>query len=91
MATQINGGTANPNFYARNKQITMKHKILTISTILICFFCVAITLYWYFYQDSYPEIFKRINITTAFILILVMLLPTIQQQLKNDKKENIFV
>jgi hypothetical protein len=69
----------------------MKIKILTILTILICLFCVATNLYWYFYRDIYPELIKRINITTAFLLILIVLLPTIQQRLKNDKKESIYI
>jgi hypothetical protein len=60
----------------------MKHRTLTILTILICLFCVATNLYWFFHRDINPELFIRINITTAFLLILVVLLPTIQQRLR---------
>jgi len=60
----------------------MKYKILTI---LIGFFCVVTNLYWFFNKNIQPEICMRINIWTAFLLFLVILLPTIQQRLKNEK------
>jgi len=63
----------------------MKYKIHTILTIPISFFCVVTNLYWFFNQDIQPEIFMRINIWTAFLLFLVIQLPTIQQRLKNEK------
>ena len=60
----------------------MDNKILTVLIILICLFCVETNLYWYFNPDLYPKFIMRINITIAFILILVVLWPTIQQRLK---------
>ncbi|OCB68767.1 hypothetical protein FBGL_14340 [Flavobacterium glycines] len=63
----------------------MKYKTHTILTILIGLFCVVTNLYWFFNQDIQPKIFMRINIWTAFLLFLVIQLPTIQQQLKNEK------
>lgn len=60
----------------------MDNKILTVLIILICLFCVETNQYWYFYPNLYPKFIMRINITIAFILILVVLWPTIQQRLK---------
>lgn len=60
----------------------MKYKTLTI---LIGFFCVVTNLYWFSNQNIQTEICMRINIWTAFLLSLVIQLPTIQQRLKNEK------
>lgn len=62
----------------------MKNKTLTILTILIC---LETNLYWYVHRATYPELFLRINSTIA--LLLIMIVPIIQQRLKNDKKESI--
>lgn len=61
---------------------TMKQRILTILTILIYLFGLAINLYWYFRQDIKPNFFIRIIMTTPVLLILVFYLPTIQQLIK---------
>lgn len=63
----------------KRQTTTMKHKILTILTIMICLFCLATNLYWYFRQDIKPNFFIRINMINSFLFILVLFLPTIQQ------------
>jgi hypothetical protein len=49
---------------------------------MICLLCVANNLYWYFHKDIYPELFIKINITIALLLIMVGFLPAIQQRYK---------
>ncbi len=66
----------------KRQTTTMKHKILTILTIMICLFCLATNLYWYFRQDIKPNFFIRIHMTTPVLLILAVFLPTIQQLIK---------
>ena len=44
--------------------------------------CVATNLYWFLHKDIDPRLFLKINIPTALLLTLVVLLQTIQQGLK---------
>jgi len=59
--------------------------IITFITLL----CMAVNLFWYFHQDRNPKFFIAINILTAFTIMLVVLLPAIKQQLKNDRQNKI--
>jgi hypothetical protein len=43
---------------------------------------VGITLYWFFHNTTNPYFFTEISILTAFTIMLVILLPAIEQPLR---------
>ncbi len=64
-------------------KLTITNKTLIIFITLLC---VVINLFWFFNQNSNSDFFIELNILTAFTLMLVVLLPAIKQQLKNDQQ-----
>lgn len=60
----------------------MKHKALTFKTNLFGLFYLSIFLSDYYYRRIYPELIVKINLSIAFLFLLVLILPHLQQQLK---------
>ncbi len=68
----------------------MKKLIKNIIILLfLCFF--SINIYWLMHKNEDPTFYMKTNITICLIPIVTVLFPAIQQRLKNDKKENIFI
>jgi hypothetical protein len=53
--------------------------------------CVATNLYWYFHKDIYPELFIKINITIALLLIMVVLYQRFSRDIKNEQQKKYFI
>ncbi len=52
------------------------------SILNITLFSVGITLYCFFHNTTNPYFFTGLNILTAFTIMLVILLPAIEQPLR---------
>jgi len=76
-----------PDRYVQFKTTAMKVKFIAILTTFICLFCVLANVYWLFHKDYKSGLFIKINISTALLLILLVLLPAIQQKPRNEQEE----
>ncbi len=60
----------------------MKPKLNILFTILICLICIGVNLFYVFNSDFNLELLIKTNITIIVLLILVALLPAIQQRIR---------
>lgn len=60
----------------------MKNITIKILAVFISFSCLIINLYWFVNQDAYSEVSLMTNIAAAFLLLVLVILPTIEKRIK---------